>query len=294
MRRPSSVPPVLHSLAATATGAVAALAFLSAAPAAAAAQSWRTVESSRQLRDSAPLAVHVSYGAGRLDVRPTTERVMYHMELRYDAERDTPIHEFDAGARRLELGAHTSKARLIRNDGGGELRLELPHGVPLDLELDVGAVKGELDLRGIALDRLSLQTGASETRVRFDSTARRPVRHIEAEAGAARLEMLDIAAAAPGSVKVHVGVGSADLDFGRVWRNDIDLDVEAALGSMTLHVPREVGIRLELDRALSGFDHEGMYRHGGNVWVSDSWDGAERRLRVHAETAFGKLRIDRF
>jgi hypothetical protein len=284
----------MRPLAATATSAVAALAFLAAAPAVAAGQSWRTVESSRQLRDSAPLAVHVSYGAGRLDVRSTTERVLYHMELRYDAERDTPIYEFDAVARRLDLGAHTSKARLIRNDGGGEMRLELPRGVPIDLALDFGAVKGDLDLRGVALDRLNIQTGASETRVRFDSTARRPIREIEADAGAARLEMVDIAAAAPGSVKVHIGVGGADLDFGRVWRNDIAVQVEAALGSVTLHVPREVGIQLELDRALSGFDHEGMRRLGGNGWVSDNWNTASRRLRVYAETALGKLRIDRF
>jgi len=130
--------------------------------------------------------------------------------------------------------------------------------------------------------------------VRFDSSAGQPIRRIEAEAGAAHLELVDLAAAAPASVKVHVGVGGADLDFGRIWRSDIDLDAEAALGSMTLHVPREIGIRVELDRALSSFEHEGLHRIGGNTWVSDNWDTADRRLRVRAETALGKLRIDRF
>ena len=79
-----------------------------------------------------------------------------------------------------------------------------------------------------------------------------------------------------------------------MWRGDIDLEAEAALGSMTLRLPREVGIRIELDRALAGFEHEGMYKRGGNVWVSDNWDTAERRLRIKAETAFGKFRIARF
>ena len=290
---PSSHQPPIHRRAAAASVAAAALAFMATAEPAQ-GQTWRTLESSRQLRDSAPVAVRVDYGAGRLEVRSTSDPVLYRMELRYDAERDTPFHEFDPSARRLDLGARTSKARFVRNDRGGEMRLELPRGVPVDLGLDFGAVRAELDLRGVALDRLRINTGASETRVRFDSTGGRAVRAIDAEAGAARLEMRDIASAAPAAVKVHVGVGGADLDFGRVWRNDIDLDVQAALGSMTLHVPREVGIRLELDRALSGFEHDGMLRRGGNGWVSDNWETADRRLRIRAETAFGKLRIDRY
>jgi hypothetical protein len=280
--------------AATATAAVAALAFL-ASPAESGGQSWRTLESSRQLRDSTPVSIRVEYGAGRLEVLPTTEPVLYRMELRYDAERDEPIHEYDAAGRRLTLGARPGKYRLVRNDRGGEMRLELPRGrVPLELSLGFGAGRSEIDLRGVAVERLKLEMGASETKVRFDSTGGRPMREIDVDAGAAHVELVDIAAAAPSSVRVHVGVGGADLDFGRVWRSDIDLDVQAALGSMTLHLPRDVGVRLELDRALSGFEHDGLYKRGGNVWVSDNWDSAERRLRVRAETAFGKLRVHRF
>jgi hypothetical protein len=63
---------------------------------------------------------------------------------------------------------------------------------------------------------------------------------------------------------------------------------------MTVRLPREVGVRLELDRTLAGFEHDGLYRRGGNVWVSENWDGASRRVRVRAETTLGKLRVHRY
>ncbi|HEX4469879.1 MAG TPA: hypothetical protein VH080_10100, partial [Gemmatimonadaceae bacterium] len=48
------------------------------------AQTWRTVESTRGLRDSVQHSVRVRYGAGRIDVGSTNAPVLYTMTLRYD------------------------------------------------------------------------------------------------------------------------------------------------------------------------------------------------------------------
>ena len=57
------------------------------------AQTWRTLDVSRQLRDTTEHRIKVRYGAGTFSLRPTTDPVLFSMQLRYDEERSRPLHE---------------------------------------------------------------------------------------------------------------------------------------------------------------------------------------------------------
>ena len=91
---------------------------------------------------------------------------------------------------------------------------------------------------------------------------------------------------------MQAGVGDVDLDFGGAWNQDVALSVQVALGSVRLHVPRDVGVRLEVDRLLASVD-AGDLEKRGDAYYSDNWDRATRRLRITSKTTFGSLRFDR-
>ena len=65
------------------------------------------------------------------------------------------------------------------------MELSLARGVPMNLDLEFGAVRADLDLGGLQMTGLKLQTGASESRV--DISAPNPIRMSQAnmEVGAA-------------------------------------------------------------------------------------------------------------
>ena len=65
---------------------------------------WRTLDVSRQLRDSLPKRVRLQYDAGTLDVRGTSDPLLYAMHLRYDETRAEPLHRFDAAEQLAVLG----------------------------------------------------------------------------------------------------------------------------------------------------------------------------------------------
>src|SRR5438128_4981246 len=65
---------------------------------------WRTVDISRQLRDSAPQRIRVQYRAGRVDIRGTSDPLLYAMHLRYDETRAVPLHRYDAEQHMTSLG----------------------------------------------------------------------------------------------------------------------------------------------------------------------------------------------
>ena len=257
-------------------------------------QSWRTLDVARQLADTATTSVQVVYGTGSFGMRSTASPLLYHMRLRYDATRTQPRHTFDAASRTLQIGVQKSDFRVTgRNDSdAGHLQLELARTVPIDLNLDLGAVEADLDLTGLRLSRLRVGSGASDGKLRFDSLNPMPMSSLEVKLGAASFRGDRLANANTRDIRVDAGVGSVELDMGGQWTQDIDLHVEVTLGVVTIHVPADVGVHVALKKTLAGFDHEGLVEGDGG-WVSSNWSSAPRKLRVTAEMVFGKLTIDK-
>ena len=150
--------------------AAVALALVAAASVATRAegQSWRTLTSSRQLWGTEPIAIDVEYGAGNLQVeRLESPSLLYRMELRYDEERMTPVAEFDSAARRLRLGARGREHSGGRSREGSTAEIALSDRIPLDLGLHFGAGEADMELGGLRIRNLNVETGASETTISF-------------------------------------------------------------------------------------------------------------------------------
>ena len=258
------------------------------------AQSWRTLEVSRQLADSSPTSVEVVYGTGTFGVRRTSDPVLYHMQLRYDGARTQPRHAFDATTRKLQVGVQKSEVRFSgrKDNQAGHLQLELSRAAPLNLNLDLGAVEADLDLTGLRLSKVRVSSGASDAKLRFDSLNTTKMSVLDISLGAASFRADRLANANTQDIRVDAGVGSVELDMSGQWTQDIDLHVEVTLGAVTVHVPSDVGVRVSLDKVIASFDHEGLVERDG-AWVSRNWDSAPHKLRVTAETVFGQLTIDK-
>jgi hypothetical protein len=275
--------------------AVAACMVVARAALPARAQTWRTVEVSRQLHDSTEHQVRVRYGAGRFTLRPTSEPVLFHMHLRYDEERMRPLHDYSATARTATLGVDGESARWVRYVGNrdeSEMRLQLSEAVPLDLRLELGATHARVDVGGLSLNRMRIETGAADAVLDFSTPNRSRLRSLDLQLGAASFVITNLGNAKVERIRVDGGVGSVDLDFGGDIATDVDVEANVALGKLALHLPPNVGIRVEIRRVLAGFQHPGLVRRG-NAFYSENWDAATVRMRIRAETVFGAVEIRR-
>jgi len=258
-------------------------------------QTWRSVDVSRQLRDSSDHRIKVRYVAGRFTMRPTSDPVLFSMQMRYDEDRTQPVHRYEPETRRLTLGLETQSVRLARHmDEGdfGEMWLALSNAVPLDLELELGATQSRIDAGGLTLSTLRIQTGASDATLDFSAPNRARMRRLDVHLGAAGFVIRNLGNANVSAVHVEGGVGNIELDFGSSVRADVGVEANVALGKLTLRVPRDVGVRVEVQKLLASFDHPGLHKRG-NAYYSENWDSAEVRVRVRAETVFGAIEIDR-
>ena len=273
---------------------------LAASAHAAAAQNgprWRTVDVSRQLRDTIPARIRVQYGAGKLEVHGTTAPVLYSMHLRYDEARAAPLHRYDAEQRQAVLGLE-SFGRGIRvssrddDDESGELKLLLPNTLPLELDMELGGTLSVLDLGGLTLRALRLECGATDATLLFMSPNRTRMRELEIDVGAADFSAVHLANSNADQIRLRGGVGVVDLEFGGTWTHDMSVTTRLAVGKLMLRVPTDVGVRLEVQRLATGFEHQGLEKRG-DAWYSENYERAPHKLQLRAETFFGKIEIQR-
>ena len=267
-----------------------ALALVSWGPRSAAAQDWRTVTMSRQLGEPGALAVVVKYGAGHFTIRPTRDGSLYRMRLRYDEEVYQPVADYQAGTLRLGVEGIGKKIRVGGDDERGELELELAHGVPMDLELDFGAVRADLDLGGLSLTDLQLRTGASESRLDFSEPNPVAIRRARLEVGAADFSARRLGNLNAGEIDVSAGVGEVTLDLSGEWQRDSRVNVQMGLGSLDLVFPEGLGVKLVKESFLTSLDPQGLVKRG-DAYYSPDWESAERRVTVEVEAAFGSIDV---
>lgn len=267
-----------------------ALVAVVALPALASGQSWRNVNMSRQMSGERELDVQVRYGAGTFRVQPAESGLLYQMELRYDEDTFEPRADYDDG--RLRLGVESiGRSLRLRDRSGGEMDLRLARGVPMNLDMEFGAVRANLDLGGLALLDLDLETGASESTV--DISEPNPVAMGTAsfQVGAADFEARHLGNLNAERIEVDAGVGEVTLWFTGEWSRDAHASIDMGLGSLELRFPEGLGVRLRKDSFLVSLDSQGLVKRG-DWYYSLDWDEAEHRLTVDLDAAFGSISVN--
>jgi len=270
--------------------ALVATAALALGAGGASAQSWRTVTMSRQLSGEGALDVVVKYGAGRLRVRPTDDGALYRMELRYDEELFEPVADYGSGTLRLGIEGLGKRIRVGKDQGEGEMELDLATGIPMDLELDFGAVRADIDLGGLSMTNLHLRTGASDSRLDVSSANPGVMSKAKLEVGAADFSARRLGNLNARQIEVSAGVGEVTLELTGEWRHDASVDVDMGLGSLELVFPEGLGVKLEKKTFLTSLDSEGLIKRG-DAYYSPDWDTADRRVTVKVEAAFGSIKV---
>ena len=257
---------------------------------AAQAQNRRTVTMSRQVENEQNLEVTVRYGAGRFSVGPAEPGVLYHMQIEYDEDVFRPLAEYQGNSLRIGTESLGRRFRLIRDRGAGKMELALSRDVAMDLNLDFGAVQADIDLGGIPLTRLEINTGASQTQIDISEPNSEAMSRASMDVGAAEFTVRNLGNLNTEVIEIDAGIGEIDLDFTGDWRQNARVSVDMGLGSLVLRFPRGLGVRLVKDTFLTSLDSEGLVKRG-DAYYSLDYDDAEYQITVDVDAAFGSIRV---
>lgn len=271
-----------------------------AAPLSAQSAEWYELSSRRQVDGVAALEADIEYAVGRLVIEPADEGLLYRMDLRYDARRFEPAREWTMrdGTGRLALQLHSDDGDMdlddfedVDSDEMGSLRMALSTEIPTRLSLGVMAAEADLELGGVALERLVFRTGASKAAIDFD--APNPVRmdRLELAAGAADFEATGLGNARFDRFEFVGAVGDVRLDFRGEWEGLAEGEIRMGLGALRLTFPRDLGVRIEKRGILASFNSAG-FDQVDDGYQTPNWQSATNRLTLSVRAGFGDIDVD--
>ncbi len=255
-------------------------------------QTWKTVTAARMITDEKLLRVRISYGAAVLKLGRSDAGLLYRAVLRVDEEAE-PVIEYDH--EHVHLGVSNRERRGIgwgdsgNRTSGNSMDLELSREVPLEVDLDFGAGRADLDLTGLPLRRLELNTGVAETVLYINELNPETMESAVFAAGAADFHIRGMGNLNAKTVTVKAGISSVTLGLDGEWPRESRLFVDMGLGALQLIIPESLGVQVRKHGSfLASFDTDGLVEREG-TYQSANWAVADRSLDIEISAAMGSI-----
>lgn len=260
------------------------------------------IKKQKPLTREKSVMVTINYGNGYIELGKTQTGNVYEGEFFYKNLRPYVQYEVVGNEGRLDVdfsgkvrteGRDREKRSIgsLDNLYENELNLNLTPEVPIDMDLDLGVIKGKLDLSGLSIKSIDIEVGVSEASILFNESNPISMESFSLEGGVGKISIDKIANANLEEFSFEGGVGSYELDFTGEYKQDIRADIEMGMGKLKLYLPKNVGTRIEVDKSfLASFSIDEAYKKD-NVYYNNSWDKTSYHLNLYVETGVGKIDV---
>lgn len=223
--------------------------------------------------------------------------VLDYEEEKEDEHKFHVSYDVEGDRGKLKIKLKKSKSFWRDDDDDNSYRrltVKLTGAIPVSLELELGAGKGDLDLSGIQIRDLKISSGASSVELRCDQPNVIITDLIEIESGVSKFTATNLCNTNFRKLKFSGGVGAYRLDFGGTLRQDANAKVEVGLGSIVVYVPKETATRLLYDDSwFSSFDVDRDFRKRKSGVYETSDDESDKKLTIEIESGLGSVRVKR-
>jgi hypothetical protein len=195
---------------------------------------------------------------------------------------------------RVTVSQRYEVARTLDLLSGGAPAFDLGLGTsrPYALEIDSGASDVSLDLGRLPLTRLVVRQAAGRLRVDVSAPCTASLESIKVEAGAASLELRNLASSGFAELNLAGGAARCSVHFGGILTRDAKARIDAGVAAVHVTVPPALAARIEASSIVGGLRiGDGFMKRAGAFWTEAAVAGRTPVLDVHAETAVGVLEI---
>ncbi len=234
-------------------------------------------------RDDSEL--EISMGAGTLDLVGGSD-VWISGEINFNVPMWKPeIYYNDNGVR---ITQKTDDEFGIPDDNiKNEWEIQLGDH-PIELEINAGAYQGDLDFSGIPITTLSINDGASQSKITFDELNPVEMKALHYKTGASQVDLIGLGNANVENIFFDAGPGSYTLDFSGDLQRDIDVEINYGLGDMKVIIPKGIPVTVSVDGGLNNVELRGTWNVSGNEY---SLEGSGPRISIDVELGLGNLQL---
>ena len=90
---------------------------------------------------------------------------------------------------------------------------------------------------------------------------------------------------------VILGAGKSTVDLSGDRVRDLDVTMDAGATDLTVQLPSNIGVRVEVDRGPTAIDAPGLTQDGG-IYTNDAYGVSQVTLHVHVKAGIGLLDLE--
>jgi N-terminal domain of toast_rack, DUF2154 len=192
-----------------------------------------------------------------------------------------PVHaDIEIGAGSLELS------------GGAQKLLEADFTYNVDrLKPEVTYTDGRLVIQHPEASGMPALQGITDFRnewnLRFNDAAPMDLR-VNMGAGVSDLKLAGLSLT---GADISLGAGSSTIDLSGDWAHDLDLAIDAGATNLSLRLPKDIGVRVEIDAGIGRVDAPGMTKEG-NVYTNAAYGVSPVTLQVKLQAGVGQINLE--
>ena len=239
----------------------------------------------------------LSFGVGRLTIAPGSNADIAVIDIDRDISRvrETFDYETRGGTSYVTLESRPRKSVHNLDSEHNRWEMTLSNRYPTEARFELGACEADIELGGIPLTELKVETGAAGTTLSFSEPNPKRMRELRVEAGAASVKLLNLGNARFDFMKFEGGAGAFDLDFRGQYEGECEVSVEVGVSSADIILPEGVAVRIETDEDnwFSSVDIQKrkLSRVEDGVYESKDYEEAKDRILLRIEVGLGSVDV---
>jgi hypothetical protein len=232
--------------------------------------------------------VTLQLGAGELKLKPGTGSYLVDGFISYNVSDFKPEvkitgHRVSIEQGRLDVRGIPSFSSKIMNTW--DLNLA---PVPIELTIQAGGYKGEIELGGLEIQRLDISDGASEVELNFSATNPVEMETFRYNTGASNIKMKGLSNANFKEMHFRSGAGNYTLDFSGELQQDTGVQIDSGFSNIKIIVPAGVNAHVTIEGALTNIDAMGGWVRDGSAYVTR---GSGPVLQIQIKMGAGNIEL---
>jgi hypothetical protein len=243
--------------------------------------------------DEELMKARVELKVGQIEIEPGSPSNSYELEFHYNELAFEPMIDFVRGADRtaeLSIGLE-GEGKSFRGLGDNRLYLRMNPQVPLELEASNGIGECNLNLTGMKIRSLILESGVGETKLSMLESNPIACGRLEITSGVGELELVGLGNLAFDELEFRGGVGGASLDFSGNWERVGEVEIKVGVGGISLLLPRNIGAEIRASKTFMSNIELPQFTKKGNVYYSDNIDRVSKVIKFSVTAGIGEVKL---
>jgi hypothetical protein len=215
--------------------------------------------------------------SGKVDINPGNDKLV-EGTISYDVPAWKPI----INKTKEQVTIRQERRDFLHHWGTptNDWQLRLGKTEPYRLEIQTGVSRGEIELGGLPIKELKVESGVGDSKIMFSEKNIEQMRLLKVQSGVGKTSIKNIPNARPKEVVVGGGVGHTSLDFnGENPDTDIYVKVDAGVGGFDILLGSELRAIFNVT-GLTGVDTRGSIKtikrsFGKGTYITEAYDVKE-------------------